>query len=600
MADLGVRKFQDLIGRVEFLRHKPTMCDKASQLDMSLLLTNALSLRPNTNIIGGSVKQDFQLESRMDNDIIKKAQGVIDGKETVLNLDLEIHNEERAFCSTLSYVIASKFGGNSLPDDRKINITLKGSAGQSFCAFMVRGITVKLFGDSNDYVGKGLSGGTIIITPPLASPFQSHLNVIVGNVCLYGATEGKAFFRGIAAERFCVRNSGATAVVEGVGDHGCEYMTGGIVLILGLTGRNFAAGMSGGIAYVYDIDGSFKSKVNMETVELLKLEHQKDIDHIKELLKEFIEHTSSLIAEHILSHWDQEKGKFIKVFPYEYQRALKALEEKESMPQIEKIKENGITNNGTVKDIEEVIRDADMEKKRLEAVLDKTRGFIKYKRETGIYRNAEIRQKDWDEVYNFEGVRKNLKVQAARCMECGVPFCQSNVHGCPLGNIIPKWNDLIFEGAWEEALNQLLQTNNFPEFTGRVCPAPCEGACVLGISEPPVTIKNIECAIIDHAFEKGLVKPLIPKERTCKKVAIIGSGPSGLAAAQQLNKAGHYVTVYERNDRVGGLLQYGIPTMKLSKSVVKRRIDLLIAEGITFKTNCHVGRTISGKVILNE
>ena len=178
-------------------------------------------------------------------------------------------------------------------------------------------------------------------------------------------------------------------------------------------------------------------------------------------------------------------------------------------------------------------------------------------------------------------------------MECGVPFCHSTTNGCPLGNIIPKFNDLVFKDNWKEALNQLLQTNNFPEFTGRVCPAPCEGACVLGINEPPVTIKNIECAIIDKGFEMGWIKPMPPKYRTGKSVAIIGSGPSGLAAADQLNKAGHYVTVYERNNRIGGLLQYGIPTMKLSKDVVERRIELMRQEGVTFLTEMEVGRNIS-------
>lgn len=220
---------------------------------------------------------------------------------------------------------------------------------------------------------------------------------------------------------------------------------------------------------------------------------------------------------------------------------------------------------------------------------------MKYKRQTGNYRQVEKRVEDWDEIYNFQGVRKGLKVQAARCMECGVPFCQSS-HGCPLGNIIPKWNDLIFQDNWKEALNQLLQTNNFPEFTGRVCPAPCEGACVLGISEPAVTIKNIECAIIDHAFEQGWIVPHPPLNRTGKKIAVIGGGPAGLAAAHQLNKVGHLVTVYERNDRAGGLLQYGIPTMKLSKEVVQRRVNLLIDEGITIKTGVNVGKDVSAKV----
>lgn len=602
MADLGVRKFQELIGRVDFLEPKKDVKDvpmKASLLDMSLLLTNALDLRPGTNIIGGSVVQNFQLEKRLDNLLIEKAQGVLNGTEKDITIDMVINNEDRVFATTLSYEIAKRFGGDSLPEGRSINISLKGSAGQSFCAFMVKGITVRLLGDSNDYVGKSLSGGTIIIAPPKESVFESHLNTIVGNVCLYGATSGKAFIRGIAAERFCVRNSGVTAVVEGVGDHGCEYMTGGLVVILGLTGRNFAAGMSGGIAYVYDIDGSFKKgKVNPEMVELLPLESSEDVGVVKSLLQDFIKETGSIMADFLLKNWEKEQPKFVKVFPYEYQRALKAMKEESLENEIKKETkaiENGNSNNyhePSVKDIEESIQDGIMEKKKLDKILDKTRGFIKYKRETGMYRNAVERQKDWDEVYNFPHVRKNLKVQAARCMECGVPFCQSNSHGCPLGNIIPKWNDLVFNGSWQEALNQLLQTNNFPEFTGRVCPAPCEGACVLGISEPPVTIKNIECAIIDHAFEQGWIVPKIPDVRTGKTVAIIGSGPAGLAAAQQLNKAGHYVTVFERNDRVGGLLQYGIPTMKLSKDVVKRRVDLMVAEGITFKTNVHVGRDI--------
>lgn len=469
---------------------------------------------------------------------------------------------------------------------------------------MVNGITVKLYGDANDYVGKGLSGGTVIITPPETSTFETHLNVIVGNVCLYGATSGKAFFRGIASERFCVRNSGAIAVVEGVGDHGCEYMTGGICVILGLTGRNFAAGMSGGIAYVYDCDGTFKGKVNAEMVELLPLDNANDQESVQQLLTEFEQHTGSIVAKELLQDWPASCNKFVKVFPYEYQRALKALEGEKLEAEIKqelKAIESGIPekNEPKVNDIEEAIQDIAIEKRRADRILDKTRGFIKYKRETTLYRNASERQKDWNEVYNFQHVRKTLRTQAARCMECGVPFCQSNSHGCPLGNIIPKWNDLVFNNNWQEALHQLLQTNNFPEFTGRVCPAPCEGACVLGISEPPVTIKNIECAIIDHAFENGWIKPKVIDYRTGKRIAIIGSGPSGLAAAAQLNTAGHNVVVFERNDRPGGLLQYGIPTMKLSKDVVKRRIDLMTAEGIEFRCNVDVGKDVHMDELLN-
>jgi glutamate synthase (NADPH/NADH) len=184
-------------------------------------------------------------------------------------------------------------------------------------------------------------------------------------------------------------------------------------------------------------------------------------------------------------------------------------------------------------------------------------------------------------------------------MDCGVPFCQSD-NGCPISNIIPRWNDLVFKGQWKDALDRLLMTNNFPEFTGRVCPAPCEGACVLGIIESPVGIKSIECAIIDKGWEMGWMVPNPPKVRTGKKVAIIGSGPSGLACADQLNKAGHSVTVYERQDRFGGLLMYGIPNMKLDKKVVQRRIDLMADEGVCFVNNTRVGVDIEARELQEE
>lgn len=406
-------------------------------------------------------------------------------------------------------------------------------------------------------------------------------------------------------------------MVEGVGDHGCEYMTGGYALILGQTGRNFAAGMSGGIAYVLDKDQKFKDRCNLGMVELCSCDAQ-DAAFIKDLLEDFVAKTGSEVGQEMLDDFENALQKLVKVFPYEYQRALKELEEEQK---VQKALEeanghhangnghhangnghhangnghhaNGDSTNGDCKngvaDIEDSIADIDMKKKKME-LLDKTRGFVKYEREKRLYKGAVERSNDWEEIYDFKTVRKGLKKQAARCMECGVPFCHSTSHGCPLGNIIPTFNDLVFQDKWREALKTLLQTNNFPEFTGRVCPAPCEGACVLGINAPAVTIKNIECAIIDKGFEMGWIKPRPPLSRTGKTVAIIGSGPAGLAAADQLNKAGHQVTVYERANRIGGLLQYGIPTMKLSKKdVVQRRVDLMTAEGINFVTNAHIG-----------
>ena len=235
--------------------------------------------------------------------------------------------------------------------------------------------------------------------------------------------------------------------------------------------------------------------------------------------------------------------------------------------------------------------------------MGKITGFMEFDRIPAPYRDARARLLDFREIYTGHDVER-LTTQSARCMDCGVPFCQSD-EGCPIHNLIPEWNDLVYRGHWREALERLHKTNNFPEFTGRVCPAPCEGACVLGITDPPVTIKNIEMAIVDRGYEEGWITPCPPASRTGKKVAIVGSGPAGLAAADQLNKAGHQVTVYERADRAGGLLMYGIPNMKLDKTgVVDRRIDLLRAEGVEFVTGKAIGdgsgETLSGSLLRNE
>ena len=221
--------------------------------------------------------------------------------------------------------------------------------------------------------------------------------------------------------------------------------------------------------------------------------------------------------------------------------------------------------------------------------MGKTTGFLEYKREDEGYLKVENRLKNYKE-FTVPLKEEKLKNQGARCMDCGIPFCHS---GCPLGNLIPDFNDKVYKGRWKEAAQILHATNNFPEFTGRLCPAPCEEACVLGINEDPVTIENIEKNIAEIAFKEGWVEAHPPKHRTGKKVAVVGSGPSGLAAAQQLNRAGHFVTVFERDAKVGGLLRYGIPDFKLEKKIIDRRIKILKDEGITFKTNAHVGKNIS-------
>ena len=227
--------------------------------------------------------------------------------------------------------------------------------------------------------------------------------------------------------------------------------------------------------------------------------------------------------------------------------------------------------------------------------MGKPTGFIEFPRNAAPYRTPADRLLDFNEIYTDHDVQR-LSTQSARCMDCGVPFCQSE-EGCPIHNLIPEWNDLVFRDQWKDALDRLHQTNNFPEFTGRVCPAPCEGACVLGITDPAVTIKNIEMAIIDRGYEEGWVLPNIPALRSGKTVAVIGSGPAGLAAADQLNKAGHSVTVYERADRIGGLLMYGIPNMKLAKDeVVERRVQLLRDGGVQFITGANVGDGKDGSI----
>src|SRR5712692_1637998 len=237
--------------------------------------------------------------------------------------------------------------------------------------------------------------------------------------------------------------------------------------------------------------------------------------------------------------------------------------------------------------------------------MGKPTGFIEYLRELPLDREAVKRIRDWNEFHHHMAEQK-LQDQAARCMDCGVPFCHTGTllsgmaSGCPINNLIPEWNDLVYRGLWREALERLHKTNNFPEFTGRVCPAPCEGSCVLGLNSDPVTIKSIECAIIDRAFEEGWVVPEPPRARTGKQVAVVGSGPAGLAAADQLNKAGHWVTVFERDDRIGGLLRYGIPEFKMEKRFLDRRLTLMEKEGVVFRASADVGGALPARDLQRE
>jgi glutamate synthase (NADPH/NADH) large chain len=279
------------------------------------------AVKPNaeTKVIK-TIPQDHKLEEALDNDIIEQAQPALEHQRKV-TIEKSIKNVNRTVGTMLSNEIAKRYGEEGLPDDT-ITIKLKGHAGQSLGAWLARGVTIELEGDANDYVGKGLSGGKVIVYPDKKATFKAEENILIGNVVMYGATSGRAFFRGVAGERFCVRNSGAMAVVEGVGDHGCEYMTNGRVVILGSTGRNFAAGMSGGIAYVYDPHEEFLVRCNLAMVELEKLTEKSDLDLVRELVEQHHQYTGSTVADTVLKNWNDAVKKFHKVMPTEYKKAL--------------------------------------------------------------------------------------------------------------------------------------------------------------------------------------------------------------------------------------------------------------------------------------
>ncbi|CEM18299.1 unnamed protein product [Vitrella brassicaformis CCMP3155] len=841
MAQLGIRKYDDMVGRADLLRPKPSLKEhyKTREIDLSKLLYPAWQLTDAQQPSGGPqslaqsvppgmccrMAQDHELDKVIDREIVRLSVRSLQ-KQAKTVLHMPVRNVDRTVGGILSYEVTRRYGAQGMPPGT-IVVRFRGSAGQSFGAWLAPGITFDLQGDANDYTGKGLSGGHVVVRPPKDSPFfnESHGNIIVGNACLYGATDGRAFFAGVAAERFAVRNSGAIAVVEGVGDHGCEYMTRGLVVILGEIGQNFAAGMSGGIAYLLDID---KDNVNDQMVYLEPVTSLEDKRTLENLVNEHYDRTRSERAKLIINNWKEYSQRFTKVFPKDYKRVLReaiadhvrtgskvagailndwesiayqlnmrAINRKMAVPFRALLNEQtqqryrqwlnkNLKNDSTFQEIagvasgnsmlrmikddtstaamtgkEEVLvpraqstlksgksaefdereeelfqmafraqymmwrkghhrgtlqlmgsnvldnkvasrlfktatkemlkRRISQEKQELERRLndamipsaasavpraktrpeeeipepqngqgamvekapvdgareqlvsnftaedfvdstpltfnnegmsmekarqaldmedlvsrpksvafpDKKKGFHKYEKEAHPYREPKVRVLDWEEITVPTNSRSRLydqllRTQAARCMDCGTPTCHypnPQGGGCPLGNRIPTWNALTYEGNWKQALERLLDTNNFPEFTGRICPAPCEESCVLGINEKSVAIKSIEVAIIDYAFSKGWIKPRPPKVRTYKQVAIIGSGPAGLAAAQQLNRAGHSVTVFERSDRVGGLLMYGIPNMKLDKTkIVQRRVDLLQAEGITFHTSVEIGK----------
>ena len=427
-----------------------------------------------------------------------------------MSLELPIRNVNRTVGTMLGSEVTRRYGAEGLPDDT-IRLKFNGSAGQSFGAFVPRGITLTLEGDANDYIGKGLSGGKIIVYPPRQATFVAEDNIIIGNVALYGATSGEAYFRGRAGERFCVRNSGALAVVEGVGDHGCEYMTGGARRRARPDGPQF--------------------RRRHERRHRLRAGRQRRFPRAlqpgngrpraarcvrgrragaRPLIQQHVHYTGSELAARLLRRLGRDAVPlFVKVMPRDYKRVLD--------------RAGGGRGRRTAVEFAELVG--------VGVAMGKATGFIEIARKKPPTRPIAERVHDCLEVYQ-PFPEAALKDQAARCMDCGIPFCHQ---GCPLGNLIPDWNDLVYRDQWRAAIDRLHATNNFPEFTGKLCPAPCEASCVLGINNDPVTIKPIEVTIIDRALDEGWVTPQPPVLRTGKSVAVVGSGPAGLAAAEQLN-----------------------------------------------------------------
>ena len=320
MAALGFRTVDEMVGRVDKVRQKEVAHPKGTRFDLSQLLHCETS----ENDPRKTCEQNHKLDEKLDLHLIEGAKPALERGESVV-LEATVRNSDRTLGTMLSSTVAKRRGGSALADDT-IKVNLTGSAGQSFGAFLAKGITLHLTGEANDYVGKGLSGGKIMIETPLEVSYTPNQNILIGNVALYGATSGEVYINGAAGERFAVRNSGVLSVVEGVGDHGCEYMTGGVVVVLGKTGKNFAAGMSGGEAFVWDETGGFETKVNAERVRLEPLENERDVRMVKQLLENHALYTNSSKAEEILGAWREHQTRFVKVMPEAYAEAVARLE----------------------------------------------------------------------------------------------------------------------------------------------------------------------------------------------------------------------------------------------------------------------------------
>ena len=572
MAAMGYRTFNEMIGQMQMLDKRQVVEHwKAKGLDFSKLFHKPDA--PEGVSIFRCEAQDHKIHDILDRRLIAQSQAALE-RGAPVRIETAIRNTDRTAGAMLSGEIAKRYGHEGLPHDT-IHVKLTGTAGQSFGAWLARGVTFELEGDANDYVGKGLSGGRIIIRPTADAGIVPEESIIVGNTVLYGAIEGECYFRGVAGERFAVRNSGAIAVIEGAGDHCCEYMTGGVVVVLGRTGRNFAAGMSGGIAYVLDEDGTFEDPLQPGDGRA-----RADAGGGRGQRARLSPRARSRIARP-----RRGAGRPVAL------RRRAAASPDHAARALHRLGAGG----GNPRRLEEILPDVPQgdagrvppRARRDGKGAHDAGGRIAYGQDhrfprirtqrprlrAGRGAHQALARIRAAAAGGGEPGRRRRAAWIAACPIATAPHGAPT--GCPVNNQIPDWNDLVYRGNWEEAARNLHSTNNFPEVTGRVCPAPCEASCTLNIDDNPVTIKTIECAIADRAIAEGWVKPEPPSVKTGKKVAVVGSGPAGLACAQQLARAGHDVHVFEKYAKAGGLLRYGIPDFKMEKHHVDkaRRAD---------------------------
>ena len=537
---------------------------------------------------GVAIHHKRKAESRpgiaLDHDLIAASLPSIDHGQPV-RLERSVRNVDRTVGAMLSGEVARRYGHAGLPEDT-ISIKFTGTVGQSFGAFLARGISIELTGDANDYVGKGLSGG-----PHRGQAAEAGLvrdpakNIIVGNTVLYGAIAGEAYFHGVAGERFAVRNSGAICVVEGTGDHGCEYMTGGVVAVLGKTGRNFAAGMSGGVAYVFDEVGDFEQRCNHAMVKLEKIKPADGaIEHAGPAAPAFGQRgrsghgRSAALRRRAAAHPGGAPPA-----PHR-QRARQAASgqlggEPRQIHQgdADRLRQGIDRHEGACR-----------HRRGIEQDMGKITGFLEIERSRTHGEKPEVRINNYKEfVHNLPA--PEVAKQAARCMDCGIPFCHN---GCPVNNLIPDWNNLVYRDQWRTASENLHSTNNFPEFTGRICPAPLRGRPAPSTSSTARSPSRPSNARSWTApGKKAGSSRCWPPRRPARPWRWWAPARPAWRRPSNWRAPATASPCLKRADRIGGLLRYGIPDFKMEKHLIDRRVRQMEAEGVVFRTNVEVGVT---------